>query len=302
MLDEVIEGLNIKENGIYVDGTLGGAGHSLEITKRLENGKLIGIDQDENALMKAKEVLSSYSDRVILVHDNYENIDSILQELNIPKVDGILLDLGVSSHQLDEGERGFSHSKDAILDMRMDRTREFSAWDVVNKYSEKELEDIIWNYGEDRWAKRIAEFIVKERKEKPIDTTLELVSAIKKAIPKKVRMEGGHPAKKTFQAIRIEVNRELEVLNNSIEKMCNILNPGGRIAIITFHSLEDRIVKETFKELYKDCICPPNIPQCMCNKKREIEIITRKPITASKEELKANPRSRSAKLRIAEKL
>ena len=180
MLDEVIEGLNIKENGIYVDGTLGGAGHSLEITKRLENGKLIGIDQDENALMKAKEVLSSYSDRVILVHDNYENIDSILQELNIPKVDGILLDLGVSSHQLDEGERGFSHSKDAILDMRMDRTREFSAWDVVNKYSEKELEDIIWNYGEDRWAKRIAEFIVKERKEKPIDTTLELVSAIKK--------------------------------------------------------------------------------------------------------------------------
>ena len=302
MLDEVIEGLNIKENCIYVDGTLGGAGHSLEITKRLENGKLIGIDQDENALMKAKEVLSSYSDRVILVHDNYENIDSILQELNIPKVDGILLDLGVSSHQLDEGERGFSHSKDAILDMRMDRTREFSAWDVVNKYSEKELEDIIWNYGEDRWAKRIAEFIVKERKEKPIDTTLELVSAIKKAIPKKVRMEGGHPAKKTFQAIRIEVNRELEVLNNSIEKMCNILNPGGRIAIITFHSLEDRIVKETFKELYKDCICPPNIPQCMCNKKREIEIITRKPITASKEELKANPRSRSAKLRIAEKL
>ncbi len=187
--------------------------------------------------------------------------------------------------------------------MRMDRTREFSAWDVVNKYSEKELEDIIWNYGEDRWAKRIAEFIVKERKEKPIDTTLELVSAIKKKLfLKKVRMEGGHPAKKTFQAIRIEVNRELEVLNNSIEKMCNILNPGGRIAIITFHSLEDRIVKETFKELYKDCICPPNIPQCMCNKKREIEIITRKPITASKEELKANPRSRSAKLRIAEKL
>ena len=302
MLDEVIEGLNIKENGIYVDGTLGGAGHSLEITKRLENGKLIGIDQDENALMKAKEVLSSYSDRVILVHDNYENIDSILQELNIPKVDGILLDLGVSSHQLDEGERGFSHSKDAILDMRMDRTREFSAWDVVNKYSEKELEDIIWNYGEDRWAKRIAEFIVKERKEKPIDTTLELVSAIKKAIPKKVRMEGGHPAKKTFQAIRIEVNRELEVLNSSIPKMVDLLNPGGRIAIITFHSLEDRIVKNCFKELYKDCICPPNIPQCMCNKKREIEIITRKPITASKEELKANPRSRSAKLRIAEKL
>ncbi|MGN9164576.1 16S rRNA (cytosine(1402)-N(4))-methyltransferase RsmH [Tissierellaceae bacterium HCP3S3_D8] len=302
MLDEVIEGLKIRENGIYVDGTLGGAGHSLEIIKRLDNGKLIGIDQDHRALKKARQVLEPYEDKAILVHDNYKNIDIILKDLGIEKVDGILLDLGVSSHQLDEGERGFSHNKDAVLDMRMDRTKKFSAWDVVNNYSEKDLERIIWEYGEDRWAKRIAKFIVNERKEKPIDTTLELVSVIKKAIPKKVRMDGGHPAKKTFQAIRIEVNGELDVLRDFIEKVCGFVNPGGRIAIISFHSLEDRIVKDAFKELYRECICPPDIPQCMCDKKREIEIITRKPIVASEEELKRNPRSRSAKLRIAEKV
>ncbi len=302
MLEEVIDGLNIKENGIYIDGTLGGAGHSLEIVKRLSSGKLIGIDQDERALEKAREVLEPYRDRTILVHDNYENIDRILKELNIDKVDGILLDLGVSSYQLDAGERGFSHNKDAMLDMRMDRTREFSAWDVVNNYSKEELEKIIWEYGEDRWAKRIAEFIIAERKQKPIDTTLELVSVIKKAIPKKVRMEGGHPAKKTFQAIRIEVNRELDVLGNLINKISRLLNPHGRIAIISFHSLEDRIVKDAFKELYRDCICPPELPQCMCDKTREIEIITRKPIVADEIELKTNPRARSAKLRIAEKI
>lgn len=302
LLNEIIENLNIKEDGIYVDGTLGGAGHSKEIAKKLKTGKLIGIDQDMNALKKSEEVLSPYKDNVILVHNNYENIDVVLKELNIPKVDGILLDIGVSSHQLDEESRGFSYHNDAPLDMRMDKSNTISAWDVVNNYSQKELEQIIFDYGEDRWAKRIAEFIVMEREEKAIDTTLELVSAIKKAIPKAVRMEGNHPAKKTFQAIRIEVNRELEVLKNSIEKMVELLNPGGRLLIITFHSLEDRIVKEHFRQLYKDCICPPEIPQCVCEKRREIKIITRKPIIPSDKEISDNPRSRSSKLRIAEKI
>ena len=302
LLNEIIKNLNIKEDGIYVDGTLGGAGHSKEIAKKLKTGKLIGIDQDVNALKKSEEVLSPYKDNVILVHNNYENIDVVLQELNIPKVDGILLDIGVSSHQLDEESRGFSYHNDAPLDMRMDKSNTISAWDIVNNYSQKELEQIIFDYGEDRWAKRIAEFIVMEREEKSIDTTLELVSAIKKAIPKAVRMEGNHPAKKTFQAIRIEVNRELEVLKNSIEKMVDLLNPGGRLLIITFHSLEDRIVKEHFRELYKDCICPPEIPQCVCEKRREIKIITRKPIIPSDKEISDNPRSRSSKLRIAEKI
>lgn len=302
MLNEVIKGLDIKKDGIYIDGTLGGAGHSLEIVKRLETGKLIGIDQDKDALKKAKEVLLPYHDKVVLVHNNYENIVSVVKELGIDKIDGILLDLGVSSYQLDEGLRGFSHNKDARLDMRMDRTRDISAWDVINKYSEKDLENIIWRYGEERWAKRIAEFIVCERRTSPINTTLELVDVIKKAIPKKVRMEGHHPAKKTFQAIRIEVNRELEVLENSIKEMVDLLNPGGRLAIITFHSLEDRIVKESFKELFKECICPPELPQCICDKTREIEIITRKPIVPTKQETIENPRSRSAKLRIAKKL
>lgn len=302
MLNEVIEGLNIKENGIYLDGTLGGAGHSIEIVKGLKNGQLIGIDQDEIALNKAKEVLADFLDKIVLVNDNYENIDSILKRLNIDKLDGILLDIGVSSHQFDEVSRGFSHNQDAPLDMRMDRKQDLSAWHVVNRYSTQELNDIIFNYGEERWAKRIAEFIVKERATKPINTTLELVSVIKQAIPKKVRMEGHHPAKKTFQAIRIEVNRELEVLENSIDKMVKYLNPGGRLVIITFHSLEDRIVKEIFKKLNKDCICPPELPKCVCNKVKDIEIITRKPIRPTEEEIRLNPRSRSAKLRIAEKL
>lgn len=302
LLNEAIEGLKIKSDGIYVDGTLGGGGHSKEIVKRLSTGKLIGIDQDLNALAKAREVLKSYEDRVVFVHNNFSNIDYILDELGIEKVDGILLDLGVSSHQLDEETRGFSHNKDAQLDMRMDETSEFSAWDVVNKYSVKDLERIIWDYGEERWAKRIAQFIVEERKYKPINTTLELVSIIKKAIPKGAREEGHHPAKRTFQAIRIEVNRELDVLKESIPKMVRRLNPRGRLAIITFHSLEDRIVKESFKELNKDCICPPRLPQCICNKVKEIEIITRKPIIPSEDEINKNPRSRSAKLRIGEKV
>ncbi len=302
LLEEVLDGLNIKEDGIYVDGTLGGAGHSVEIVKRLTRGKLIGIDQDENALKKAEEVLKDYKEKAILVHENYENMDKVLCKLGIEKVDGILLDLGVSSHQLDEKSRGFSHNNDAVLDMRMDKTSSLTAYDVVNTYTEKELNDILFNYGEERWAKRIAKFIVEERQIKPIKTTLELVTVIKKAIPKQVRKDGHHPAKKTFQGIRIEVNRELDVLKESIPKMVRLLNPGGRLVIITFHSLEDRIVKNEFKELYKDCICPPEFPQCICNKEREINIITRKPIVASKKELKENPRSRSAKLRVSEKL
>ena len=301
MLDEVIEGLNIKEDGIYVDGTLGAAGHSLEIVKKLDTGKLIGIDQDKNALLKSKQVLGKYLDKVSLVKSNYSNIKNVLHNLNIEKVDGILLDLGVSSHQLDEGERGFSYNKDAPLDMRMDQDSDLSAWEVVNQYSKEELTRILLEYGEENWAKRIAEFIVTEREKEPIDTTLELVTVIKKAIPKKVRMEGHHPAKKTFQAIRIEVNRELDVLKDSIEEMVSVLKPGGRLVVITFHSLEDRIVKEKFKWLYKDCTCPPEFPQCICDKKREIEIITRKPIVPRKKEIEENPRSRSAKLRIAEK-
>ena len=302
LLNEVLDSLSIKPDGIYVDGTLGGAGHSLEIVKRLRNGKLIGIDQDPAALEKSKEVLADYMDRVILVHSNYSGIKRVLREIGFDKVDGILLDLGVSSHQLDTEERGFSHNKDAPLDMRMDTTGRFTAWDVVNTYSEGELEKILLEYGEEKWARRIAQFIVNERQEKTIDTTFELVSVIKKAIPKKVRMEGHHPAKKTFQAIRIEVNRELEVLTGAITDMVECLNPGGRLAIITFHSLEDRIVKEAFKELYKDCICPPELPKCVCDKRREIDIITRKPLTPSKEELEYNPRSRSAKLRVAERI
>ncbi len=302
MLEEVIEGLNIKEDGIYVDGTLGGAGHSIEIVKRLSRGRLIGIDQDDNALLKSKEILKDYLDKVTLVKSNYLHIKDVLEDLRIEKVDGILLDLGVSSHQLDEGERGFSYNKDAPLDMRMNQDSNFSAWDIVNTYSKEELTRIFLEYGEENWGMRIAEFIVNERKDKPIDTTMDLVTIIKKAIPKKVRMEGHHPAKKTFQAIRIEVNKELEVLEDSIEEMVSILKPGGRLVIITFHSLEDRIVKEKFKWLFKDCTCPSEFPTCICDKKREIKIITRKPILPSNSEIEENPRSRSAKLRIGEKI
>lgn len=302
LLNEAIQGLNIKPDGIYVDGTLGGAGHSIEIVKRLTTGKLIGIDQDINAIKKAKEVLKAYSDKVIFIHDNYVNIERILGDLNIEGVDGILLDIGVSSHQLDEEKRGFSYNKDAPLDMRMDTTRVFSAWDVVNKYSKEDLERLIKNYGEERWAKRIAEFIVEARKSKPIDTTLELVEIIKKAIPKRARATGHHPAKKTFQAIRIEVNDELKVLEESIPVMVKLLNKGGRLCIITFHSLEDRIVKRSFAYLNKACICPPELPICMCDKEKEIEIVTRKPIVPTKDEVEKNPRARSAKLRIAERV
>ena len=302
LLEECIEGLNIKEDGIYIDGTLGGAGHSKEIVKKLTSGKLIGIDQDTNALKKAREVLKDDLDKVILVHDNFKNIKNILKDLEIEKVDGILLDLGVSSHQLDEGERGFSYNKDAPLDMRMNREEDLSAWDVVNTYDEDELTKIIQDYGEENWAMRIAEFIVAERKEQAIETTEDLVTVIKKAVPSGARRGGPHPAMRTFQAIRIEVNNELGIIKNTILDGADALNKKGRMCIISFHSLEDRIVKNTYKELFTQCICPPEFPICQCDKKREVKILTRKPIIASKEELEKNKRSRSAKLRIIEKI
>ncbi len=302
LLNEAVAGLNIKKDGIYVDGTLGGAGHSKEIVKRLDRGKLIGIDQDINAINKATDELEGFKDKVIIVHNNFKNLEPIIKERNIEGIDGLLLDLGVSSHQLDEGERGFSYNKDSFIDMRMDTSQDLRGWDVANKYSKKELERIIKEYGEERWASRIAEFIVTERQSKTIDTTGELVDVIKKAIPSGARKDGPHPAKRTFQAIRIEVNKELEILKESINKAVKLLNTGGRICIITFHSLEDRIVKETFKELSLDCICPPELPICTCNKKKELNIITRKPILPSEKEIELNPRARSAKLRIGEKV
>lgn len=302
MLDEVINGLNIKENGIYVDATIGGAGHSIEIVRKLKSGILIGIDQDINAINRSSTILEEYKDKVILVHRNYSEIKSVLAELGLTKVDCILVDLGVSSHQLDTAQRGFSYNLEAPLDMRMDTSKDFSAWNVVNQYSLDELTNIFYKYGEEKWAKRIAEFIVQERKIKPIETTFELVSVIKKAIPKKVRQTGHHPAKKVFQAIRIEVNNELEVLENTIEDMVDVLNIGGRLAIITFHSLEDRLVKDKFRELNTSCICPKEFPVCVCNHVKKIEIITKKPIQPTSDEINENPRSHSAKLRIAERI
>ena len=302
LLYECLEGLAIKENGTYVDCTLGGAGHSSHILKKLSSkGTLIGIDQDNDALRAAKEKLKDYSN-VKFVHNNFYNIDSILTSLDIPNVDGILMDLGVSSYQLDEVERGFSYMKDAPLDMRMDRDRDFSAYDVVNTYSEEDLYRIIRDYGEEKFAKRIAKFIVDRRTDKPIETTLELVDIIKAAIPAKARREGPHPAKRTFQAIRIEVNGELAILNKAIEDGVKHLNKGGRMAIITFHSLEDRIVKLKYRELANPCTCPKEFPVCICGKKPLVKIISRKAIEPSKEEVEENPRSRSAKLRVIEKL
>ena len=302
LLNECIEGLNIKENGIYVDGTLGGAGHSAEIVKRLTTGRLIGIDQDTNAIKAAEKRLEEYKDKVTLVHDNFSNIKAVFSQLGIEKADGFLLDIGVSSHQLDEAERGFSYMHDAPLDMRMNRDNSFSAYNVVNEYSEDELSEIIYKYGEERWSKRIAQFIVAERKQKPIETTFELVDIIKKAVPKGARKDGPHPAKRTFQAIRIEVNGELEILERTIDDMTELLNPGGRLCIITFHSLEDRIVKNAFRKQENPCTCPPEFPVCVCGKKKRANVITRKPILPSDEELEFNHRSRSAKLRILERI
>jgi len=302
LLNECIDGLKIKENGIYVDGTLGGGGHSSEILKHLsDDGLLIGIDQDKDALKAASKRLQNYKN-VKYVHNNFYNIDSILQDLEIEKIDGMLMDLGVSSYQLDTGDRGFSYMQDAPLDMRMNRDNSLSAYDVVNKYDEEEIYRIIRDYGEEKFAKRIARFIVENRESKNIETTLELVDIIKAAIPAKARREGPHPAKRTFQAIRIEVNSELSILNKAIEDGVNRLNKGGRMAIITFHSLEDRIVKLKFKELATACTCPKEFPICVCGGKAKVKLISRKAIEPSKEEVDENPRSRSAKLRVIERI
>lgn len=303
LLDECIENLNIRPGRIYVDCTVGGAGHSREIVKKIEDGKLICFDQDETALNVAKKRLEDYSDKVVFIKDNFKNIKKDLQNIGIEKVDGILMDIGVSSYQIDEDKRGFSYMHDAQLDMRMDQSNPISAKDIVNTYSKEDLENIIFKYSDEKWAKRIAEFICKEREIKPIETTFELVDVIEKAIPKKVRMnQKGHSSKKTFQAIRIEVNKELDVLEKAVGDCIDLLNLGGRICIITFHSLEDKICKEIFKDRQRGCICPPEIPVCVCNHKPEIKILTRKPIEPSKEELKQNSRARSAKLRVAEKI
>lgn len=301
LLDEVIESLNIKPDGYYVDGTLGGAGHALEVIKRLKGGRLIGIDQDADAIKAATERLIDYKNRVIIVRDNYVNIENILKREGIDKVDGIYVDLGVSSYQLDTTDRGFTYRFDAPLDMRMDDRNELKASDIVNNYSEAELFHIIRDYGEDRFAKNIAKHIVEYRNKKKIETTFELVDIIKSAIPMKIQVTGGHPAKRTFQAIRIELNKELEVLKDSIDVMIELLKPGGRLSVITFHSLEDRIVKQAFKKAESPCVCPKKFPVCVCGNKSKGRVITRKAVLPSKEELEENSRAKSAKLRVFEK-
>lgn len=299
MVDEVIENLDIKSDGIYVDGTLGGAGHAWHICSRLgENGRFIGIDQDEAAIEASKKRLAEFGDKVHVVRSNYCHMKDLLWQMEIDKVDGILLDLGVSSYQFDNAARGFSYREDAPLDMRMDQRQEMTARDIVNTYSESELYRIIRDFGEDRFAKNIAKHICQARQKKPIETTFELTEIIKGAIPMKIRATGGHPAKKTFQAIRIELNQEMAVLQNSLNDMIDLLNANGRICIITFHSLEDRIVKTIFKKNENPCVCPPNFPVCMCGKKSKGKVITRKPIIPSEKEMEENPRSKSAKLRV----
>lgn len=301
--DETIEELHIKPNGIYVDGTLGGAGHSYEICKRLsDKGRLIGIDQDEDAIAAASKRLEEFKDRVTIVRSNYSDMKNVLRELGIEKVDGIVLDLGVSSFQLDTPERGFTYrSEDAPLDMRMDNRNPLTAKDIVNTYSEMELFRIIRDYGEDRFAKNIAKHIVKAREKNSINTTGELNEIIRAAIPQKVRATGGHPSKRTYQAIRIELNHELDVLQDNLDDMIDLLNDQGRICIITFHSLEDRIVKSNFKKNENPCTCPSNFPVCVCGNKSKGHVVTRKPILPSDEELEVNSRSKSAKLRVFEK-
>lgn len=302
MLNECIDMLNIVPSGIYVDGTLGGAGHSLEIVKRLDSGKLIAFDQDIEAIENAKIKLKAFEDKVILIHDNFRNIKKSLEDIDIFRINGLLLDLGVSSYQLDSPERGFSYRYDAPLDMRMNQSSQISAKYIVNTYSEEDLKRIIRDYGEEKWASRIAQFIVEERMKKPIDTTGELVQIIKAAIPKKAREEDQHPAKRTFQAIRIETNHELDVIYDVLESAVELLLPGGVISVITFHSLEDRIVKNFFRDESTGCICPPEIPVCVCNHQARLRLAHRKPLVPSEEELRENPRSRSAKVRGAIKL
>ena len=302
LLDECIEGLNIKPDGIYVDGTLGGAGHSYHIAEKLTTGRLIGIDRDPVALKAAGERLSPFADRVTLVHSNFCRMGQVLQELGISGVDGILLDLGVSSPQLDDGSRGFSYMTDAPLDMRMDNGDALSADTVVNTWSYEELKRILYDYGEERYAPAIAAAIVRKREISPIRTTLELVDVIRSAMPPAALREKQHPAKRTFQAIRIAVNDELNSVSKAMDAAIPCLNPGGRLAVITFHSLEDRIVKDAMAEAAKGCTCPPSFPVCVCGKKPQVRIVTRKPIVSGEEELERNPRARSAKLRICEKL
>ena len=302
LLNECMEGLSIKADGIYVDGTLGGGGHSFHIAQRLsDKGRLIGIDQDEDAIEAATKRLAQFKQRVTIVRDNYEHFQEILSTLSIPAVDGILLDLGVSSYQFDEADRGFSYRFDAPLDMRMDKRQDFTAKDLINSYSEAELYHIIRDYGEDKFDKNIAKHIVLERAKKPIETTFELSVVISHAIPMKMRVQGGHPAKKTFQAIRIALNRELEVLEESLDGMIKALKPGGRLCIITFHSLEDRIVKRAFRTAEDPCICPKDFPICTCGRKSLGKVISKKAILPSDLEREENPRSKSAKLRIFER-
>ena len=303
LLEETIEGLRVKPDGIYVDGTLGGAGHAAEVCKRLSaKGRFIGIDQDQDAIVAASERLAGYGDRVTIIRSNYCYMVSELKRLGIDRVDGILLDLGVSSYQLDNEERGFTYRTDAPLDMRMDQRQSRTAADIINGYDEKELYRIIRDYGEDKFAKNIAKHIVKAREEKPIETTGELTAIIRQAIPMKMQASGGHPAKRTFQAIRIELNHELEVLRDSLDEMVDILSDRGRICIITFHSLEDRIVKNAFRKNEDPCICPKNFPVCVCGRKSKGRVITRKPIIPSAQEIEENPRAKSAKLRIFQRI
>lgn len=301
LLKETIEGLKVKPDGIYVDGTLGGGGHAYEIARQLKSGRLIGIDQDEAAIMAAGERLKEFSDNVTIVRSNYESMKQVLKEQEILSVDGIVLDLGVSSYQLDTLERGFSYKYDTELDMRMDRRQSLTAKDIVNGYSETELYHMIKDYGEDSFAKNIAKHIVREREKEPILTTYQLNEVIKAAIPAKMRVGSGHPSKKTFQAIRIACNRELDVLRDTLDDMIDLLNPGGRLCIITFHSLEDRIVKNAYRRSEAPCTCPPDFPVCVCGKQSKGKVITRKPILPGKEEMEENKRSKSAKLRIFEK-
>lgn len=302
LLEETIEGLKVKPDGIYVDGTLGGAGHASEVCRRLSaKGRFIGIDQDQDAIVAASERLAAYKDRVTIIRSNYCYMVNELKNLGIHQVDGIVLDLGVSSYQLDNEERGFTYRVDAPLDMRMDQRQSRTAADIINGYEEKELYRIIRDYGEDKFAKNIAKHIVAARQEKPINTTGELTEIIRRAIPMKIQAAGGHPAKRTFQAVRIELNRELDVLRESLDGMIDILGDGGRICVITFHSLEDRIVKTIFRKNENPCTCPPDFPVCVCGKKPKGKVITRKPILPGEQELEENSRSKSAKLRIFER-
>lgn len=302
--NETIENLNIKPDGIYVDGTLGGGGHAYQVASRLsEKGRLIGIDQDADAIVAAGERLKEFGDKITIIRSNYANMKEELHRIGVEKVDGIVLDLGVSSFQLDTPERGFTYrDENAPLDMRMDDRQSLTAKDIVNGYSEMDLYRIIRDYGEDKFAKNIAKHIVQERAKKPIETTGELTEIIRASIPMKVQMTGGHPAKRTFQAIRIELNKELEVLQDNLDDMIDLLNPGGRICIITFHSLEDRIVKTNFKRNENPCTCPSDFPVCVCGKKSKGKVVTRKPILPSEEELEVNSRSKSAKLRVFERV